>query len=374
MQEFEAYLAILFKFLTASLLIERILEYLDKIFTFLGFAGGNKKMLIRLSGQALSEEEEENRIRLKMLLMQTVGVISGMVICYSSKLGIARELGFVTGDTLKWWDVFLSGMLISGGSEPIHNLINFLKEKKDLLKTERRRLESGQTRTPVEKNKLPRSTGGGESSPKFPHLKLSYDGGIYPDKPGHSLRKNNPRFIVIHHSATREDLTFEDIVKIEQKEITNEKGSYRLDPSFHCVITKDGRYHNYCRWDSVGWHLARGKTIYNANSLGLCFVGNFENRKNVKGYNTWNSNPRPTEAQIETGARMLALWRYLYDIDEKNVVGHRSVKKRHTACPGNNFPLDRLIAKSTQILNDWEKQAAVKRELDTFANQKYIYV
>jgi len=142
MQEFETYLAILFKFLTASLLIERILEYLDKIFTFLGFAGGNEKMLVRLSGKSLSEEEEENRVRLKMLLMQTVGVISGMIICYSSDLGIARELGFAAGDSLQWWDVFLSGMLISGGSEPIHNLINFLKEKKEVLKQERRKLEA----------------------------------------------------------------------------------------------------------------------------------------------------------------------------------------------------------------------------------------
>jgi len=372
MQEFEAYLAILFKFLAASLLIERILEYLDKIFTFLGFTAGNEKLLIRLTGKSLSPEDEKNRIRVKMLIMQTAGIISGMAICYSSNLGIARELGFASGSVLHWWDIFLSGMLISGGSEPIHNLINFLKEKKDLLKKERLNLES-------QRNGNPNRGISGEQAEKdkkqkFPHLRLSYNGGLYPEKPGHGLRKSNPRFIVIHHSATKENLSFKQIVEIERKELSNEKGSYRLDPSFHCVITRDGRYHNYCRWDSVGWHVARGSKIYNSNSLGLCFVGNFENRKNVKGHNSWDTNPKPSETQIDTGARMMALWRYLYDIDEKNIVGHRSVKKRHTTCPGNNFPLDRLIAKSTQILNNWLKQSTIKRELDAFASEKYIYV
>ncbi len=359
MQEFEVYLAILFKFLTASLLIERILEYLDKIFIFFGFAAGNEKLLIRLSGKSLSKEEEKKRILVKMLILQSAGIVSGMIICYSSNLGIARELGFTGGSVLHWWDVFLSGMLISGGSEPIHNLINFLKEKKNSLKKERLNLEakqngfygSGSKRTPIVK----------DTKQKFPNLQLSYEGGLYPDKPGHGLRKSNPRFIVVHHSATREDLSFEQIVKIERKELSNEKGIYRLDPSFHCVITQDGRYHNYCRWDSVGWHIAKGDMIYNSNSLGLCFVGNFENRRNVKGHITWNPNPKPSEAQIETGAKMLALWRYLYDIDERNVVGHRSVKKRHTACPGNNFPLERLVAKSTQILNNWENNQRLKK-------------
>lgn len=363
MAEWEIYLSVLSKFLAASLIIERILEYLDKLFSFIGYASGNVGALIRLTRRQLSPAQEKKRVVNKMLLMQTTGIIGGVTICYFSRLGIARELGLLSQGATAWWDIVLSGVLISGGAEPIHSLINFVKGSKEKLKTERLQLEAQIITVDLPTvNQHTKSVG------------ISYDGGLYPAKPGHGLRKIDPKYIVIHHSATRENKSFDEIVKIEQEVRSNIRGSYQLDPSFHCVITYDGRYHNYCRWDSVGWHVARGIQVSNSNALGLCFVGNFETRRVIEGHNDWDSNSRPSEGQIETGARIIALWRILYEIDEKGIVPHRLVKRGHTFCPGSNFPTDRLIAKSTQLVAQWQNDRQVMNEITRLKKQKYIYV
>lgn len=352
MSEIEIYLSALFKFLAASLLVERILELADKIFSFFGITAGSKKMLVRLTNSRLPEAQEKNRKYLKMFLMQSTAFIAGIIICYYSDLGIAKEFQIAAGKSAKLWDIFLAGIFISGGSEPIHQLINFLKNHKNNLKGQRIDLESRQTVTEISVSKE-----------KFPKLNISYNGGNDPRTPGHSLRKIDPLYIVIHHSASSENSSFESIVKDQKKERKNAKGPYVLDPSFHSVITYDGKYHNYCRWDSVGWHTAKGKRVSNSNSLGLCFTGNFH-----------KNNIKPSEAQIETGARILALWRILYNIEEANVVPHRIVKTRHTVCPGSNFPFDRLAALSTQLQKEWAKNRSIQKEISKFKKLEYIYV
>ena len=70
MSEFEIYLSALFKFLAASLLVERILELFDQLYSFLGLTGGNKKALIRLTNKRLSPDQEKKRKRFKMFIMQ----------------------------------------------------------------------------------------------------------------------------------------------------------------------------------------------------------------------------------------------------------------------------------------------------------------
>lgn len=352
MSEFEIYLSALFKFLAASLLVERMLELFDQLYSFLGLTGGNKKALIRLTNKRLSAEQEKKRKRFKMFLMQTIAFGAGIIICYYSGLGVANEFHLISANTLQWWDIFLAGVFISGGSEPIHQLINFLKNHKDNLKGQRKELEKHQEISDA-----------AESADDFPGLGLSYSGGLYPSKAGHGLRKVDPYYVVIHHTMTSENITFEEVVALEKKERQNVQGSYTLDPSFHCVITRDGKYHNYCRWDSVGWHVARGPRISNSNSLGLCFTGNFH-----------KTNVKPSEEQIETGARMLALWRILHDIDEAHIVQHRMVKERHTVCPGNNFPFDRLVALSTQIQKQWQADKKIQKEIVRFKKLEYVYV
>ncbi len=359
MTEIDLYISVLLKFLAASILLERVLEFFDKIFTLIGIGAGRKTQLLRLADIRLDEEKESKRVLKKMIIMQTIGIIAGIGICYVSGLGILKELKLIGSAGVRWWDIVLSGILISGGSEPIHQLINFLKGHKDQLS--QRALEIRQkafTKT-SDQRRLP-----GHS------IGIVYQGGLYPDRPGHGLRKINPKFIVIHHSGTSPGASFEDVVKKEKQERTNVRGSYTLDPSFHSVITFDGEYHHYCRWDSVGWHVAKGPRVSNVNSLGLCFVGNFQ----IRLSNNPNGKNRPSEEQIETGAKLIALWRILYDIEEQNIVPHSAVRRGRIICPGENFPLERLIAKSTQLIREWKKNPKIMADIERFKKQRFIYV
>ncbi len=360
MAELSHYLSILFKFLAASLVIERILEYLDRIFLLIGWTRGSQKSLLRLTDKALSKEQENRRIIVKMLVMQSIGLVTGVLVAWKSQLGVARELQLVQGGTLLWWDVMLTGLLISGGAEPIHNLINFIKGKKDQVRTEREKLED------THKERL--------YDRALAALDIDYDGGIDPKQAGHALRKQNPRYIVIHHSGTHENMKLDELIRHIQE--TNDEQSKRFyqHPAFHTVITKDGAYHHYGRWDSLGAHMLKGKSVSNGNSLALCFMGNYENRSRVQGYNDWDTNPKPTEAQIETGAKMIALWRLLYNIKEKNVLPHRTLNRGQTSCPGNNFPLERLVARSGQLAESWRRDEQIMKAIERFKQKKYIYV
>ena len=141
MNEFEIYLSALFKFLAASLLVERVLELFDQLYSILGISGGNANGLIRLTNGRLSAARETSRKRFKMFLMQTLAFAAGIGLSWYSGLGVAKEFKLISTETLQWWDVFLAGVFISGGSEPIHQLINFLKNHKDNLKEQRQKME-----------------------------------------------------------------------------------------------------------------------------------------------------------------------------------------------------------------------------------------
>ena len=359
MPQIDLYIAVLLEFLAASVLLERILEFFDKILSLIGLGMGRKAQLLRLADIDLNTSVQTDRLIKKAFIMQTAGIILGIGICYFSQLGLLRALKLIAPEPLQWWDVLLSGILISGGSEPIHQLINFLKGHQEALKEEKERLQTQITQINPQVQSLPGS-----------RIGITYQGGLYPDKPGHGLRKVNPQYIVIHHSGTSTSASFEDIVRLEQKERHNAKGSYKLDPSFHSVITYDGQYHHYCRWDSVGWHVAKGTRVSNANSLGLCFVGNFQSRRK----DVPDLKNKPSEAQLETGARLIALWRLLYNIPEQNIVAHSTVQRGRILCPGDNFPMERLVAKSTQILKSWQNDALIMEDIERFKKQRFIYV
>ncbi len=355
MSEIDLYISVLLKFLTASLLLERIIEFFDRLLTLFGVSFGKKSALLRLADIPLTPKEESDRTLKKVLIVQTAGILIGTAICYFSGLGLLKELKLISSNQQNWWDTLLSGIFISGGSEPIHQLINFLKGHKDQLQAQNRKTAQ----------KLAVNAEAGTQLPGQ-KIGITYQGGLYPNQAGHGLRKTNPSYIVVHHSGTSHRAKFEDVVKKEKQQRTNKRGSYRLDPSFHSVITYDGGIHHYCRWDSIGWHVAKGPRVSNANSLGLCFVGNFHNRGNGKH--------KPSEAQIEAGARLLALWRLLYNIEEKNVVRHSDVRRGKVICPGENFPMERLVAKSTQLIKQWQQDPEILQDIERFKKQRYIYV
>lgn len=74
-------------------------------------------------------------------------------------------------------------------------------------------------------------------------------------------------------------------------------------------------------WDTQGAH-CRGQ---NQDSLGLCFIGNFDNYL-------------PSVAQLTAGAKVVSLWLLLFDLTIGDVHMHCEYDP-NKSCPGNLFSL-----------------------------------
>jgi N-acetyl-anhydromuramyl-L-alanine amidase AmpD len=129
---------------------------------------------------------------------------------------------------------------------------------------------------------------------------------------------NNPKYIVIHHSATEDGRTL-DLQHIRISHIENKW----LDIAYHFVVeyvqggfeVVMGRFPN-----QYGAH--SGVIAINESSIGVCLIGNFQKYSPPPGQ--WNKAVR--------------LCRYLcdvYKIEEENIKGHRDFKP--TLCPGDKF-------------------------------------
>lgn len=127
-----------------------------------------------------------------------------------------------------------------------------------------------------------------------------------------SRRKIN--LIVVHCTATEEgkDCTVEQIRRIH-------KNKGYGDIGYHYVIYRDGSLHLGRNVDLIGAH-ARN---YNANSVGVCYVGGCP-----KGDTHKNKDTR-TEAQKKTMLALLKKLRTLYPYAK--IVGHKDVNA--TGCP-----------------------------------------
>ena len=324
-------LSVLLRLLVISTIVERFLEIASQIWDYVRIQSGKGKPPAGT----------------KRVVLQSAGVVLGVLLSGAMGVVVFRMLG-ISGIPY-WLDVLFTGILVGGGTEPIHQLITFLNENKQRVKiqleTERR--EEGQPETTV---------------PEEGTTGIAYRGGVYPDRPGHGLRRENPSMVVFHHSATHSDTSFQRIVELEKER--------ELDPSYHCVVTADGVYHNYCRWDSIGWH-AHG---VNRKSLGICLVGNFETDPRVPGNNADGrfGNKSPTEAQLDTAARVVALWRLLYGIPADQVVPHRRV--RSTACPGSNFPEAEFLQRVQDYHDRWKDEPAVLAEIEDLKHVQGVYV
>jgi len=428
MAEINQVLSVLLRFLPPAIFTERVLEFFSLLFESTGALRGKELIIAKFSTLKSSEKGKElGRLAVKkQLILQLIGAAIGIILCWKSNLRIFYLLGYTEGQIAEWVDIVLSGLLISGGSEPIHSLIAFLQHAKEKAKAETARAKEEakppEPEIPAEEKRaatiikvpaiqpLPGRPAGvmsfrepevsprlsrwearllrigicrprreperpGEELPKV--IPIDYRGGIYPDLPGHGLRPYDPQYIVYHHTAGPITASFEEVVESERQPRWTEDGrSYILDPSYHCVITADGTYHNYCRWDSIGWHVKKGPVIGNSNSLGISLVGNFETREQVPGsnYDGHDGPPEPTPEQLETAAQVVALWMLLYDIPLVNIVPHEKVLLGHTACPGNNFPHEDFLQKVWDTYQAWLASDQAQRELREFRRKPYIYV
>lgn len=141
-----------------------------------------------------------------------------------------------------------------------------------------------------------------------------------------------PKYLVIHHSASSNNITVEDIRRWH-------KAKGWSDIAYHKVIYQDGSI-NQGRNDGVQGAHAFGA---NALSLGICLIGNFE------------INELP-EVMKKSLIQTLATLCKRHNIPSKNIIGHYQVAKMFNAplgasgCPGKN-----VIKLLPEIIKEVEK-------------------
>jgi N-acetylmuramoyl-L-alanine amidase len=122
--------------------------------------------------------------------------------------------------------------------------------------------------------------------------------------------------LVVHHSASPRATTTRDIIE-----------GWHLQRGFrsigyHKVIEGDGAIKDGRSEEQMGAH-TRGA---NANSLGICVVGNFEHEE-------------PTQEQISSLISVLDTWCKKHKLTGRDIYGHGEVPggTTATACPGKNL-------------------------------------
>lgn len=271
-------------------------------------------------------------------------------------------------------DLIVTGIIVGGGSQPIHVLIRFITKRKipasEFEESNERISQSTDPDSRVKNKPFLKNLAEKQQEPLW--LPIGYQGGYRPASLAKShIRTDNPNLIVYHHTAMSDKKTFEDIVK----EFIEIKGWLT---GYNCVIMPDGTIKPFCRWDRYGNH-AKGK---NMRSLGIAFHGNFETNAGDKFSNSDGryGNKRPTPEQLKAGARVVALWTHIYDDIEldfnKAILPHREAmdNKSHTVCPGSNFPVKEFEDLVTFFYESWDGSKDITADIEYFKSKDYLYV
>ncbi|MBI4833318.1 MAG: N-acetylmuramoyl-L-alanine amidase [Planctomycetes bacterium] len=142
------------------------------------------------------------------------------------------------------------------------------------------------------------------------------------------------KYVVIHHSSTKSG-NARIFDRYHREEMKMKDGL-----AYHYVIgngTKSGNGEVEVgeRW----FRKIPGLHCFDANmneqSIGICLVGDFEKDK-------------PTKAQMSALNDLLKRLQRDYHIPLENIIGHSSVDKGKTDCPGKLFPWDEMRRKLKQ--------------------------
>lgn len=146
----------------------------------------------------------------------------------------------------------------------------------------------------------------------------------------------NIKYIVLHHSATEagtsERSEVDAIMANHRKQWVSEFPNYVCD--YHYIVGRNGTVYVGQPEEAVGWH-ATNYTV-NLESLGVCFLGNFE--KDIM-----------SKPQFDGGVNLLRRLKDKYGIKSDNILRHKDIvsdrtgRKFSTLCPGRNFPFEELL-------------------------------
>jgi len=122
--------------------------------------------------------------------------------------------------------------------------------------------------------------------------------------------KRNVNKIIIHHTASSKNTT------VEQIRDWHVNGNGWSDIGYHYIILGDGTVETGRHINKTGAH-CKG---HNTGSIGICVTGN-------------TSQEPPNKLQLESLWGKLKLLMEEYNLDRRNVYGHRDFGA--TECPGN---------------------------------------
>jgi len=302
----------------------------------------------------------------KTAFIQLAAAGLGMIFSYIFDLRLLsvflNEYGVIASDAVLSFDIVFTGIVIGGGSQPIHLLIRFLTERHASL--EKTSPAIAPTTSLISDNIVMPPV----AEPSV-WREIDYRGGVHPQRLDNvHLRPGNPNLIVYHHTAMASSSTFQDIV---DEFLRNKKWL----TGYHCVIMPDGGIRSFCRWDRYGNH-AKG---INARSLGIAFHGNFHTEPTDKYANADGryGNRAPTDEQLRAGARVVALWVNIYDdivLDFNTAIrAHREAMPQHTVCPGSNFPTAEFQRLVCRYHESWAESEVAQQRIAAFKQRNYVY-
>lgn len=267
-------------------------------------------------------------------------------------------------------DAVFSGLVIGGGSQPIHLVLRFITERKIPVQKDEEAKETIQDKTLSETLSKGTMLREQKEEKPFQWVDIPYRGGVNPEslEKAH-IRPSNPNLIVYHHTAMSSSAGFQDIVNeflVTKKWLTG----------YNCVIMPSGDVKWFCRLDRFANH-AKGR---NARSLGISFHGNFHTEAGDKFSNADGryGNQQPTEAQLHAGARVVALWVALYkDIEldfDRCIKPHKNVMPPgYTVCPGSGFKYAEFESLIQKYHDAWAHSDEAQAGIGRFKQLPYVY-
>lgn len=141
-------------------------------------------------------------------------------------------------------------------------------------------------------------------------------------------------YIVVHHSATTQGSV--EAIHNEHSRRKDALGRNWLGIGYHFVIGNgqgmdDGEIEPTFRWRNQIHGAHSGSAVHNANGVGICLIGNFQNES-------------PTQQQLKSLEHLIRQLATRYKIPPRLIIGHRKVKP--TQCPGTMLPLEDIVRKA----------------------------
>lgn len=330
--------------------------------------------------------------------IQMLAFAAGIAIAHFARLRLFDALlgPYLSGQDFQpiepWLDYVLTGLVIGGGSAPLHLLIRFIQERGVEIRAGQPAPRSSvqpasaatseRTVTLGISAAVPSEDSPQIGAPSLPDVAtepavagtwkpISYDGG-YEHELLESRRKRpgDPELIVFHHTQMHSRSTFLDVINVIKNRVDPKSGQ-KWVTGYHCVVLADGSINPFCRWDRPGIHCEN----HNARSLGITLNGNFESDPTVFGNNARGNygNKTPPLAQLDSAARVVALWCHVYGIvpNKGSIRPHRELKA--TSCPGSSFPEIEFRRLVSFYYEDWRTDAIAGREIEAFKRRPYLY-